>query len=76
MKKIIGNFSLAIVAMALFFITNPDTNANDLDGAQLVAINSANAEDCTPGVDCNFNMQVCVTVNGNTYYGYPFHGCV
>lgn len=74
MKKIIGNVGLVIAAIVLFFSTN--TNENGLDIAQMIAINSANAENCTPGVDCNSSNQICVIVNGYAYYGYPFHGCV
>lgn len=53
MKKIIGVLGIAILAMAIFFSTNSLSNSvGDLDLADLVGLNNANAE-CGPAPSCD-----------------------
>ncbi len=49
MKKLIGFVGVAVIAMAIFFSTNTVNSANqDLDLANLLSINDANAECDSP----------------------------
>ena len=55
MKKIIGIIGIAVIAMAVFFNANTMNGSNgDLDLANLIAMNIANAEN-TGGNGCNGN---------------------
>ncbi|WP_147677884.1 hypothetical protein [Algibacter pacificus] len=48
MKKIIGVLGIALIAIAMFLNTNTINNSN-LDLANLISLNTANAEDTLPG---------------------------
>jgi len=75
LKKIVLSVALIFFAMVTFFMNTDEPATGDINLMEVAAISVANA-DCPNGVDCSPSMSTCVIVNGNTYYGYPYWGCV
>lgn len=70
MKKIIGILGVAVIALTIFFASNNVTQINDTNLANLIGMNTANAEGdiC---ITCGYvSTDVCVTINYHQYIGY------
>ena len=77
MKKIIGILGIIMITLALSLNTNSVNNSN-LDLANLLSINSANAEseDAPKGKTCDDDVCTRTVTQGSTsitYYGTYYH---